>query len=51
MDKDFEINEKLKNYIEDYSEKLHPVQKEIIEYNNSLGDIKKMQVSVSQCRF
>jgi predicted O-methyltransferase YrrM len=30
---------------------LHPIQQEIIKYNNSLGDIKRMQISVSQCHF
>ena len=48
---DFEISAKIKNYIEDLSKKLHPVQKEIIAYNETLGDIKKMQVAVSQCYF
>ena len=27
------------------------IQKEIISYNNSLGDIKRMQISISQCHF
>ena len=31
--------------------KLHPVQKEIINYNLKLGDIKRMQISISQCQF
>ena len=30
---------------------LTTVQKEIISYNNSLGDIKRMQISISQCHF
>jgi predicted O-methyltransferase YrrM len=51
MGSDFEINDKIKNYIEVHSKKLHPVQKEIIAYNETLGDIKKMQVAVSQCYF
>ena len=51
MGSDFEISAKIKNYIEDHSKKLHPVQKEIIAYNETLGDIKKMQVAVSQCYF
>ena len=51
MGKDFEINEKIKVYIEDFSKQLHLVQKEIIAYNENLGDIKKMQISVSQCHF
>ena len=51
MGKDLEINKKLEKYIKDYSYNLHPVQKEIITYNKSLGAIKRMQISVSQCYF
>ena len=51
MGKDFEISEKLTNYVEKLSKELHPVQKEIIAYNKTLGEIKKMQIAVSQCHF
>jgi len=51
MGKDLEINDKIKNYIENLSKELHPVQKEIIVYNETLGVIKKMQITVSQCHF
>ena len=51
MGKDFEISNKLKKYIQNLSKELHPVQKEIITYNKSLGEIKKMQITVSQCYF
>ena len=51
MGKDIEISDKVKNYIENLSKELHPVQKEIIIYNETLGEIKKMQISVSQCHF
>ena len=51
MGKDFELSDKIKNYIQDLSKELHPVQKEIIIYNESLGEIKKMQIAVSQCHF
>jgi len=51
MSKDFQISEKVKNYIEHLSKELHPVQKEIIAYNETLGEIKKMQIAVSQCHF
>ena len=51
MTKSIEINQNLENYISNYSVSLHPVQKEIIEHNNSLGDIKRMQISVSQGYF
>ena len=51
MSKDFQINEKVISYIENLSKELHPVQKEIIAYNETLGEIKKMQIAVSQCHF
>ena len=51
MGKDLDINNKIQNYILDLSKKLHPVQSEIISYNEGLGDIKKMQISKSQCQF
>jgi len=51
MGKDLDINIKIQNYIQDLSKELHPVQSEIISYNESLGDIKRMQIAVSQCHF
>ena len=51
MGANLEITEKLKNYINDFGLKLHPVQQEIIDHNNSLGDIKRMQIDPSQCYF
>jgi len=49
--KNIKIDESLEKYISDNSYDLHPVQKEIIEYNNNLGEIKKMQISVTQAYF
>ena len=51
MGKNLEITDKLEEYIEKFSYQLTPVQKEIIKYNDSLGDIKRMQIAVSQCHF
>jgi len=51
MGKDLNINIKIQNYIQDLSKELHPIQREIISYNESLGDIKRMQIAVSQCHF
>jgi predicted O-methyltransferase YrrM len=51
MGKNLEITEKLEKYIEEHSHNLHPVQKEIISYNESLGETKRMQIAVSQCFF
>ena len=51
MDIDLDINNKIQNYIQNLSQPLHRIQKEIIAYNETLGDIKRMQISVSQCHF
>ena len=51
MGENLEITEKLQNYINDFGLTLNPVQQEIINYNNTLGDIKRMQVDPSQCHF
>ena len=45
------ISKEIENYINNHSLELTPVQKEIISYNDSLGDIKRMQISISQCHF
>ena len=45
------ITEKLQNYINDFGLKLNPIQEEIINYNKSLGDVKRMQVDPVQCHF
>ena len=45
------ISKEIENYINNHSIKFTTVQKEIISYNNSLGDIKRMQISISQCHF
>ena len=51
MGKNLEITEKLEKYINNFSLKLIPIQQEIIDYNNTLGDVKRMQVATSQCHF
>ena len=51
MGKNLEITEKLEKYINNFSLKLNPIQQEIIDYNNTLGDVMRMQVSTSQCHF
>ena len=45
------ITKEIESYINRHSIKLTAVQNEIISYNNSLGDIKRMQISISQCHF
>ncbi|MDC0215726.1 class I SAM-dependent methyltransferase [Candidatus Pelagibacter sp.] len=51
MGNNLEITERLQEYIDNYSLKLNSVQQDIIDYNNTLGDIKRMQVARSQCLF
>ena len=51
MGSDLKITNQLQKYILDHGLKLHPIQKEIINYNTSLGDIKRMQIAISQCQF
>ena len=51
MGANLDITEKLQNYINDFGLKLNPIQQEIIDYNKTLGDIKRMQVDPSQCHF
>ena len=51
MGKNLEITETLQRYINNFSFKLNPIEQEIIDYNNTLGDVKRMQVATSQCHF
>ncbi len=45
------ITKEIENYINNHSLELTAIQKEIISYNSSLGEIKRMQISISQCHF
>ena len=51
MGLDLNITKQLQDYILKHGLKLHPIQKEIINHNLKLGDIKRMQISISQCQF
>ena len=51
MGSNLQLNNQIEDYINKHSLTLHPVQNEIIKYNENLGKIKKMQISVSQCHF
>ncbi len=51
MPKNLDLTENLEKYTINHSEDLHPVQKELIEENNKLGEIKRMQISISQAYF
>ena len=45
------LSNEIENYINSHSLELTKIQKDIISYNNSLGNIKRMQISISQCHF
>ncbi len=51
MGSNLSVDKEIEEYINNNSLKLNPIQKEIISYNESLGDIKRMQISISQCHF
>ena len=51
MPKSLDLTDNLEKYIVDHSEDLIDIQKEILEYNLSLGDHKKLQISISQAQF
>ena len=51
MGSNIKITNELENYINNHSYKLNPIQREIIKHNETLGDKKKMQISLSQCFF
>ena len=51
MGANLDITEKLQKYIDDFGLKLNPIQQEIIDYNKTLGEIKRMQIDPTQCFF
>ena len=51
MDKYMDIDQKMIDYIFSHTSELHPVQKKIIKFNEKLGYIKKLQISVLQANF
>ncbi len=51
MPKKLDLTENLEKYIINHSEALTDVQKEIIQYNLSLGGQQRLQISVSQAQF
>ena len=48
MPKSLNLTDNLEKYVIDHSENLTKVQKEIIDYNITLGDKSKLQISISQ---
>ena len=51
MPKKLDLTDNVEKYIIDHSDDLTDVQKEILNYNLSLGDQKKLQISISQAQF
>jgi len=51
MFKNIEVTQDLLDYIYSHTSSLHPIQKEILQYNKTLGDIQRMQISESQALF
>ena len=51
MDKNINIDQKLIDYIFSHTNNLHPIQNELIKFNDKLGNIKKLQISVLQANF
>ena len=51
MPKSIDLTDNLEKYIIDHSDYLTEIQKEILDYNLSLGDQKKLQISISQAQF
>ena len=51
MFKNIEVTQDLLDYIYSHTSSLHPIQKEILEYNKTLGDIQRMQISEPQALF
>jgi len=51
MLKNIEVTQDLLDYIYDHTKPLHPVQKDILNHNKTLGDIQRMQISEVQGHF
>ncbi len=51
MPKKLDLTDSLEKYIINHSETLSDVQNEIIQYNKSLGDQQRLQISISQAQF
>ncbi len=51
MDKNINIDHEMIEYILSHTKNLHPVQKELIKFNEKLGHNKKLQLSILQSNF
>ncbi len=50
MPKNLDLTDNLEKYVIDHSENLTNVQREIIDHNISLGDLSRLQISISQAQ-
>ena len=51
MLKNLELTQEMLDYITNNTNELHPIQKEILIYNKTLGDLQRMQISETQANF
>ena len=51
MLKNIEVTQDLLDYIYNHTQPLHPVQRDILAHNKTLGDIQRMQISETQGHF
>ncbi len=51
MLKNLELTQEMLDYIANNTNQLHPIQKEILKYNKTLGDLQRMQISETQANF
>ena len=51
MFKNIEVTQDLLDYIYEHTKPLHPIQKDILNHNKTLGDIQRMQISEAQGHF
>ena len=51
MDKNINIDHEMIEYIFSHTKNLHPVQKELIKFNENLGHNKRLQLSILQGNF
>ena len=51
MLKNIEVTQDLLDYIYAHTQPLHPVQRDILNHNKTLGDIQRMQISEVQGHF
>jgi len=51
MLKNLELTQEMLDYIKNNTNELHPIQKEILKYNKTLGHLQRMQISETQANF